>query len=179
MICATLLAKAGQRVVLLEANCTLGGLAATREFFPSFKAPLASTLYAMPEKIVAELQLDQYGYAPSDQTLDLIALSRNQNPIQIKADTIVGAEAGESLSYGTYRSMLKTFAKALAPFWSKTMPAISDRKFSSLATFGQLGIKLRTMGRADMLEFFRVAMLPMRDLVDEHFKGESLRAALC
>ena len=35
------------------------------------------------------------------------------------------------------------------------------------------------MGKADMLEFFRVATLPMRDLVDEHFSGESLKAALC
>jgi len=179
LICATLLARAGQRVVLLEANRNLGGLAATREFFSGFNAPLASTLYAMPEKIVAELQLDQHGYTPSSQTLDLIALSRNENPIHIKADTIGGAEAGESTSYGDYQSMLRTFAKALAPFWSKTMPAISDRKLSSLATFGHLGIKLRTMGRADMLEFFRVAMLPMRDLVDEYFKSESLRAALC
>ena len=30
-----------------------------------------------------------------------------------------------------------------------------------------------------MLEFFRVATLPMRDLLDEHFSDERLKAALC
>jgi phytoene dehydrogenase-like protein len=34
LICATLLARFGQRVLLLEANDKLGGLAADREFFP-------------------------------------------------------------------------------------------------------------------------------------------------
>jgi phytoene dehydrogenase-like protein len=46
-------------------------------------------------------------------------------------------------------------------------------------TFGHVGLKLRLLGRDDMLEFFRVATLPMRDLVDEHFESESLKAALC
>ena len=38
LICATLLAKAGQKVVLVEAADTLGGLARDREFYPGFKA---------------------------------------------------------------------------------------------------------------------------------------------
>ena len=179
MVCATLLARAGQKVVVLEANAILGGLAATREFYPSFNAPLATTLYAMPQKLVDELQLHKHGFTPPTNTLDLIALSRNEQPIRVTAEAVIGGTDEDSASYKNYRSMLTTFANALAPFWSKVMPAIGDRKLSSLATFGQLGLKLRSMGKADMLEFFRVAMLPMRDLVDEYFKSESLRAALC
>ena len=179
MVCATLLAKAGQKVVVLEANAILGGLAATREFYPSFNAPLATTLYAMPQKLVDELQLHKHGFTSATNTLDLIGLSRNEEPIRVTAGAVTGGTDEDSASYKDYRSMLTTFAKALAPFWSKVMPAIGDRKVSSLATFGQLGLKLRSMGKADMLEFFRVAMLPMRDLVDEYFKNESLRAALC
>ena len=59
------------------------------------------------------------------------------------------------------------------------MPRIGATGFQDLLTFGHLGLNMRTLGKADMLEFFRVATLPMRDLVDEHFSGESLKAALC
>jgi phytoene dehydrogenase-like protein len=59
------------------------------------------------------------------------------------------------------------------------MPRIGDRDLQSLLTFAHVGAKLRLLGRDDMLEFFRVATLPMRDLVDEHFESEALKAALC
>ena len=46
-------------------------------------------------------------------------------------------------------------------------------------TFGKLGLKLRMLGKQDMLEFLRVATLPMRDLLDEYFTDDALKAALC
>ena len=52
LICATLLAKAGQKVVLVEAADTLGGLARDREFHPGFKASVAQTLYALPTSVI-------------------------------------------------------------------------------------------------------------------------------
>jgi phytoene dehydrogenase-like protein len=60
----------------------------------------------------------------------------------------------------------------------KTMPRIGSKGLGELMTFGQLGLRLRMMGRDDMLEFLRVATLPMRDLMDEHFDNKHLQAAL-
>ncbi|GIR83376.1 MAG: hypothetical protein CM15mP84_11240 [Cellvibrionales bacterium] len=74
--------------------------------------------------------------------------------------------------------MLAKFAAALAPFWERTMPRVGATGASDLMTFGKLGLKL-PLGKEDMLEFFRVATLPMRDLLDEHFSDERLKAALC
>jgi phytoene dehydrogenase-like protein len=51
LVCATLLARVGQRVLLLEANEQLGGLAADREFHPGFHAPVAQTLYGLPDDV--------------------------------------------------------------------------------------------------------------------------------
>ena len=59
------------------------------------------------------------------------------------------------------------------------MPRVGATGVSDLMTFGKLGLKLRLLGREDMLEFFRVATLPMRDLLDEHFSDDRVKAALC
>jgi phytoene dehydrogenase-like protein len=179
LICATLLARAGQRVILLEANDKLGGLAADREFVPGFHAPLAQTLYGLPAALIKDLRLADYGFEVRPGALDLVAMSTREDPIIIGDTTLSGASDSDSAAYANYRAQLKTFAGALAPFWSKTMPRIGMGTLKDLMTFGHMGLKLRLLGRDDMLEFFRVATLPMRDLVDEHFESESLRAALC
>jgi phytoene dehydrogenase-like protein len=179
LVCATLLARVGQRVLLLEANDKLGGLAADREFSPGFHAPVAQTLYGLPTALIKDLRLQEYGFEPGADTLNLVALSTDEAPITIGDETLLGAGASDAGAYAPYRQQLKTFAAALAPFWSKTMPRIGMGSLKELMTFGHMGLKLRMLGRDDMLEFFRVATLPMRDLVDEHFESESLKAALC
>ena len=64
LICATYLAKKGQRVLVLEASETLGGLAATREFHPGFKVSVAHTVSHFSSKIARELNLPKHGFNP-------------------------------------------------------------------------------------------------------------------
>lgn len=179
LVCATMLAQRGQRVLLLEGRDRAGGLAADREFHPGFHAPVAQTLYALPDVVIRDLRLRDYGFEPSSETLDLIALSTREAPIRVGPETLSGASEADTTAYPAYRKALETFAAALAPFWSKTMPRVGATDTHALSTFAHLGLKLRTLGRDDMLEFFRVATLPMRDLVDEHFESPALKAALC
>lgn len=179
LVCATLLAKAGQKVVLVEAADTLGGLARDREFHPGFKASIAQTLYALPTPVIKALDLKQHGFNPSKDVITTTALSLSEPPITLAGTSILGACKADTAAFADYKRQLTTFSKALAPFWSKTMPRIGAANFQDLLTFGHLGLNIRTLGKADMLEFFRVATLPLRDLVDEHFSGESLKAALC
>ncbi|MEQ8515331.1 MAG: NAD(P)/FAD-dependent oxidoreductase, partial [Chromatocurvus sp.] len=120
----------------------------------------------------------QHGYANSGEALTTVGLDPAGNHVAVDTGGISGVDTSDVESYRHYRRDLETFRDALAPFWMKRMPGIGDNSPGELLTFAQLGLRLRRLGREDMLEFLRVAMLPMRDLMDEHFSNDRLKAAL-
>ena len=92
---------------------------------------------------------------------------------------ISGVSAKDQQAYSDYHALLCRFAAVLEPFWLKTMPRIGSNSLGEVMAFGKLGLGLRRLGKKDMGEFLRIATLPMRDLVDEHFDNEQLKAMLC
>ncbi|MEM9880758.1 MAG: FAD-dependent oxidoreductase, partial [Pseudomonadota bacterium] len=57
LVCATLLAKAGKTVTLLEANASAGGLAAPRRLQGGFTIPMAHSTPALSQTIIDDLSL--------------------------------------------------------------------------------------------------------------------------
>lgn len=163
---------------MLEASEALGGLASTREFHPGFSTSTAHSVNHFSPRVCAELNLASHGYNPSLQPLDTLGLSLDGNHVCISDTEVSGVSDEEAASYREYRQLLKKFAAALQPFWTKTMPGVGNNTLGELFLFGQLGLKLRMLGKDDMLEFLRVATLPMRDLMDENFDNKVLQAAL-
>ena len=178
LVCATYLAKAGQRVLLLEAAETVGGLAADREFHPGFHAPVAHTLSHFSSKVARDLDLQRNGFNPGSSELPLVGVG-NGEPVVVHDGKISGVNAKDQQAYSDYHGLLCRFAAFLEPFWSETMPRIGSNSIGEVITFAKLGLDLRRLGKKDMGEFLRIAALPMRDLVDEHFDNEQLKAMLC
>ena len=61
LVCATLLAKSGRNVLVLEAAAELGGAARTEEFFPGFHASTAHVLNRLHPEVVSGLDLEELG----------------------------------------------------------------------------------------------------------------------
>lgn len=178
LICAAYLAQQGRSVLLLEASNQIGGLASTREFHSGYKVSVAHSISHFSEIVARELSLSAHGFNPGNECLDTYGLNLQGDPVVLSGDQVSGVSAEDTKKYIEYRGILKRFAKVLKPFWLKTMPRIGQNTLPDLMTFGHLGLNLRRLGKKDMGEFMRVATLPARDLMDENFENDILKATL-
>lgn len=178
LVCAAYLSRGGQSVLVLEASETLGGLAATREFHPGFHASVAHTLNQFATKIAEDLKLTTHGFAGAGEPLPTLGLGADGNTVCIHRGSVTGVSERDASRYGDYLALMQRCAKALQAAWLKTMPRVGNNTLGELLTFAQIGIKLRLLGRQDMREFLRIASLPARDLMDENFDSELLKATL-
>lgn len=178
LVCASYLARGGQRVLVLEASALPGGLAADREFHPGFHASVAHSISHFSGQVAKDLKLSPQGFAEDRQSLPLVALGTDKRHVVVDGDTVAGASDDDAAAYVDYRKQMSRFADALGPFWHKTMPRVGSTSLTDLMTFAHVGINLKRLGKKDMQEFLRVASLPMRDLMDENFDDDQLKAAL-
>ncbi|MEH6593145.1 MAG: NAD(P)/FAD-dependent oxidoreductase [Halioglobus sp.] len=178
LACAAYLAKAGRKVIVVEANEQTGGLAATREFAPGFRASVAHTLPQLNSGLVKDLNLKQHGFKLAVDSMPSVALAPGRSPITITPNSLRGASVEDSAAYLEYRRLLGKFADAINPFWHKRPPMIADGDMGDLATLGKFGWNLRRLGKDDMREMMRMIALPAQDLMDEHFEDPALKAAL-
>ena len=179
LVCAAYLARAGQKVLVLESADAPGGLAARREFHAGFRAPVAHSVNHFPKKIVSDLGLESHGFWTSSQSLPTIGLSAEGNHVVLQGGAATGVDAGDAAAYPEFMKQMQRFADALKPFWLKTIPRAALTNLADLMTFGRIGLKLRLLGKTDMREFMRIAALPVRDLMDENFDNQALKSVLC
>jgi len=178
LVCATYLARAGQRVLVLESAGTVGGLAANREFHPGFKASIAHRVNHFPKSIARELGLKAHGLKTGDAATPGVGLSPAGKHVYLSGGELQGVSDADSKAYAEYQRQMQRFATALEPFWLKTIPRIGQKNLKDLLSFGHMGLNLRRLGKTDMREFLRVFSLPMRDLMDENFDSEGLKSLL-
>ncbi|MGI9265539.1 MAG: phytoene desaturase family protein, partial [Gammaproteobacteria bacterium] len=93
-------------------------------------------------------------------------------------NSLTGTSTEDARAYKVYSRLMQRFARTLEPFWLKTIPRIGSTHRADLMTFAHLALNLRRSGKKIMREFMRVASLPARDLMDENFENELLKAML-
>ena len=176
--CAGYLAKAGRKVLVLEAAPQLGGLGATREFAPGYRASVAHTLPQLTAGLVLDLELERHGFQMATGSLATIAMGSAGEHLRIAAGHVSGVSGKDARAYGDYLQLMNKFAEAINPFWHKRPPVVAGGSKGDLATLAQFGWKLRRLGKTDMREMMRMIALPAQDLMDEYFDSPLLKAAL-
>ncbi len=175
LVCAALLARAGRRVLVLEARDRVGGAAVTREFSPGFRASTgAHLLYGLPASLDAELGLGRHGLRAAAAQLPTTSLLADGAAVDVDP----GPAAVEASTREAFDRRLARFAAYLAEVHLRPPPRLGTADWSDRLDLLRLGFGLRRLGRRDMRELLRIGAMNAYDLLDETFASEPLKGAL-
>src|SRR3990170_6083711 len=129
LVCAAYLARAGQKVCVLERRHVLGGCATTEELWPGYKVSTAAYVISLfLPQIIRELKLKEYG---------LTILPRNPSsftPLPDGRSLLLGPDAAlcqreiakfsraDADAYPRYNAFLERVAQVLEPVLSQAAP---------------------------------------------------------
>src|SRR5210317_959915 len=176
LVCSALLAKAGKKVLVLEANERVGGAAITREFADGYSvSACAHLLYQLQPKVRKELGLSPKLAGDAMQT---IALSQDGQHVRYSGGKVSGVAEADVSSYRQFHRQVTRFADLLNTYLNMTPARLGTSEFRDLATLARLGFDLRRLGRDEMRTFLRLIGINIHDEVTERFDSSLLRGAL-
>ena len=181
LVCAAYLARAGRKVLVLEAADTVGGAAITREFAPGFKvSAVAHLLHLLDPTIAQELALARHGLDYAQTSMRTIALSLQDSPLIISGDEILGSvvSAADRSAYPPYRARMQKFSGFIARQHARVPPRLGFSSWRDALPAATLALDLRRLGQRDMREFLRVATMNIYDVLEDTFDSPLLKGAL-
>ena len=176
LVCSALLAKAGKKVLVLEANEQVGGAAVTREFADGYSvSACAHLLFQLQPKVRKDLGLTPKLASDDMQT---IALSADGGHVRYSGDVVAGVSDEDAESYRGFHKRMTRYADLLNTYLNKTPPRLGSKNIKDLATLARLGLDIRRLGKKEMREFLRLIGINIHDEVTERFDNPLLKGAL-
>ena len=182
LVCANYLAKSGRKVLILEANESLGGAATTREFADNYSiSGCAHWLFQLSPKVASDLGLAKHGLKLAARNLNSIALAEDGNHITMKGDGVEGGDLSEKdqHAYQRFNYQMLKFSKLLAVAFESRAPKLLDNNLTDRMTLAKLGLGMKMLGKENMRDLLRLALINIYDVMEENFDNELLKAAIC
>lgn len=185
LVAAAYLAKAGQRVLVLERRTVPGGATATEEAFPGFRFSACSYVCSMMDAgVMRDLDLAAHGlkllpvdpavFAPHPDGRSLL-LWTDVPKAQAEIRKLSEKDAA---AYGEMSRLLMHLAEALRPLLYLPPPAIGIPPLNEAWELLKIGRGVKQLSKNDLHQLMRIAPMAMGDFVGEYFETELLRAVV-
>jgi phytoene dehydrogenase-like protein len=181
LVAATLLAKSGRKVCVVEADAVVGGAARTEEFAPGFRASTVHLLNRLHPQVVSELELERHGLDLDPSPAPTVAFDAKSGPLVLRGaygETVDGVDPVEARAWRDLRARLLRQANVLKPFLTRRPPDLGALSLADKVALGAAAISLRRLGRDEMREFLRMVLMNVADIADEHLADDRLKGLL-
>ena len=182
LVAGTMLARARQRVLLLEAAREPGGTLREIEFAPKFRAaPLAADLGHVHEDVLrATGAVLPAAVAPDPCSVALggggqLAIGRTP------AATAAGLQrfsAKDAAAWPAFAAEMHALAGFLGELLRRPALALETTGRGELMSLAGLGLRYRALGRRGMTEFLHTLPIALADLLDDWFENDRLKGLL-
>ena len=183
MAAAGRLARAGQKVLVLEQRTTFGGGAETREFAPGYRVSgLAHLVNVFDPRVEQALALDRHGLTYAERDLGTTALS------PVGAHVLLGGSYGktisgdvtaqEAASWYRLRARLLAHAENLRAFNAMPPQRLAHAAGNDLLALGRIAWGLRRPGKAAMRDFLRLLLINVYDVLDEELNHDLIKGLI-
>ena len=181
---AAYLARAGQRVLVLERRHVLGGAAVTEEVFPGFRFSVCSYVVSLlrPE-IIRELDLPRHGLEilPLDGTFTPMENGDYLWRVNDHAKTrreIARHSKTDAEAYDEYGKAMADMGRFVKPILSMTPPDPTAPSWKGLQDLLFLGRRFRGLSREDQHNQVQLMTMSAIDFLDQWFETDVLKATM-
>ena len=185
LVSAAYLAKAGKKVLVLERRDIPGGTLVTEEI-DGFKIDTLQS-GTLRTDIIRDLALPRFGLEPKPVSANLAftSLLPGSNNLNIDADHIKATDsikrfsAKDAARWPDFLAFMSKATSFLETAYRTPMPRLPQpESISEGIPLAQLGLKLRSAGRKEMLNIIRALPMTAVEFVEEWFESEQLKAAI-
>ena len=185
LVAAAYLAKAGKNVLVLERRDLPGGTLVTEEF-DGFRAEMLNSGTLRPE-IIKALDLPRFGakLLPASANSAYVSLLSDSDHLVISDDPVETAasilrySAKDAARWPEFLAFMSGATSFLSSAYRTLMPRLPNPEFFAEGReLVQLGLKLRSAGRQEMLNIIRTLPMTAAEFVEEWFESEQLKAAV-
>jgi phytoene dehydrogenase-like protein len=184
LVAAAYLAKAGKRVLVLEARPEIGGTQSTEEFYPGFKVDTAFHQSGWLDPALAS-DLSLGSATESVLTPDAAVLNLTDDGhfllrrgIRESTEEIRKHSATDAGKWEAFSRLMNKLNGFLQHVYGVTPPQLTSTRPGDLWNLLGLGRRVRGMGKADMIEFLRILPMSAAELLDDWFETDGLKGAL-
>jgi phytoene dehydrogenase-like protein len=184
LVAATLLAKAGRKVLVVERAERVGGCAITSELVPGFRCSTLSHWAALDSALVRELGLEQHGLQiTAGEALGCVpsveghALTIWRDAARTQRD-LAASSTADADRYPQFQSSVCAVNTVVRKLTSAPAPPIDSPSGADLLELLKTGRRFRALGRKDSYNLLRWLPMPVADFAAEWFEQPALRAAV-
>src|SRR4051812_38247379 len=173
LVTAAYLAKAGQKVLVLERREVVGGCCVTEEVWPGFKVSTAAYVNSLlrPE-IIRDLELKKHGFEMLPRSPSSFTPFPDGRYLMMGPDRattlreIAKFSPRDAEAFPRYEEMLTRVADFLEPLLTQTPPDPFSNRLGDVWSLAKTGFKFRGLGREVATEVVEILTGAARPILD-------------